>query len=195
MLTLEKSGGTYFKKNPQVQKTRFIITFNTTSIYSIKFEEMLQVTAANKNIDTLDRKIILALQEDARRPYKDIAIKLKVSEGTIKNRVTRLINRGVLKLEARVNPFALPNRISAIVGVNLKERDHEKKIKDIEKIPGVTSAWNATGRFDLFFEIMVDSMNSLNDILFRNDLNRIGGISYTETFITLYSNTKYFKLS
>ncbi len=153
------------------------------------------MTAAMKDIDALDRKIIFELQEDARRPYKDIAGKLNVSEGTIKNRVTRLINRGVLKLEARINPFALPNRISAIVGVNLKERDHEKKIKDIEKISGVTSAWNATGRFDLFFEIMVDSMNSLTDILFRNDLNRIGGISYTETFITLYSNTKYFKLS
>jgi len=148
-----------------------------------------------KDIDALDRKIILELQEDARRPYKDIAGKLNVSEGTIKNRVTRLINRGVLKLEARVNPFALPNHISAIVGVKLKERNHEKKIKEIEKISGVTCAWNATGRFDLFFEIMVDSMNSLNDILFRKDLKKIGGISYTETFITLYSNTKYFKLS
>jgi len=153
------------------------------------------LTGENKNIDELDRKIILALQKDARRPYKDIAKKLRVSEGTIKNRVTRLLSRGILKLEARVNPFALPNRISAIVGVNLKERTHEDKIKEIEKIPGVTSVWNAAGRFDLFFEIMVDSMKSLNDVLFRKDLKRIDGISYTETFITLYSNTKYFKLS
>ncbi len=152
------------------------------------------MTGENKNIDDLDRKIILALQKDARRPYKDIAKMLRVSEGTIKNRVTRLTSRGILKLEARVNPFALPNRISAIVGVNLKERTHEKKIKEIEKIPGVTSVWNAAGRFDLFFEIMVDSMQSLNDVLFRKDLKRIGGISYTETFITLNSNTKYFKL-
>ena len=150
--------------------------------------------AAQKNdIDALDRKIILELQEDARRPYKDIAGTLDVSEGTVKNRVTRLLNRGILKLEARVDPFSLPNRISAIV--NLRERNHEEKIREIEKIPGVTSAWNATGRFDLFFEIMVDSMNELNKILFRDDLNRVGGISYTETFITLYSNTKYFKLS
>ena len=98
--------------------------------------------------------------------------KLNVSEGTIKNRVTRLKNRGILKLEARVNPFALPNAISALVGVNLKERDHEKKIKEIEKIPAVTAVWNATGRFDLFFEVMVDSLNSLNDILFREDFRQ-----------------------
>ena len=152
------------------------------------------MVGAQPNLDNIDRKIILELQKDARRQFKVIAKKLNVSEGTIKNRVTRLINRGILKLEARVNPFALPNQISAVVGVNLKERNHEEKIKAIEKIPGITSVWNAAGRFDLFFEIMVDSLNSLNDILFRKDLKEIGGISYTETFIILYSNTKYFKL-
>lgn len=152
------------------------------------------MVGAQPNLDNIDRKIILELQKDARRQFKVIAKKLNVSEGTIKNRVTRLINRGILKLEARVNPFALPNQISAVVGVNLKERNHEEKIKEIEKIPGITSVWNAAGRFDLFFEIMVDSLNSLNDILFRKGLKEIGGISYTETFIILYSNTKYFKL-
>lgn len=152
--------------------------------------------ASNNNtpIDDLDRKIIIALQADARRPYKDLAKKFKVSEGTIKNRVTRLIDRGILILEARVNPFALGSRITAIVGVNIKDRNHEVKIKEIEQIKGVTSAWNATGRFDIFFEIMVDSLSELNDVLFRKDLNAIGDITYTETFILLHSNTKYFKL-
>jgi Lrp/AsnC family transcriptional regulator for asnA, asnC and gidA len=153
------------------------------------------MTAPEKDIDSLDKEIILALQEDARKPYKDIAKNLKVSEGTVKNRVTRLINRGILKLEARVNPFALPNRVSAIVGVNIKDRNHEQIIKELEKIPTVTSAWNAAGRFDLFFEVMVDSMNSLNHFLFGKNLKNIGGITYTETFITLHSNSKYFKLA
>jgi DNA-binding Lrp family transcriptional regulator len=67
-------------------------------------------------------------------------------------------------------------------------------IKKIEKIPWITSVWNASGRFDLFFEVMVDSLESLNDALFKNDLEKIGGISYTETFIILSSNTKYFKI-
>ncbi len=94
----------------------------------------------------------------------------------------------------RVNPFALENQIAAIIGVNLKYRNHENKIKEIAKIKGVTSVWNATGRFDVFFEIMVDSLSALNDVLFRKDLDDIGGITYTETFVLLHSNTKYFKL-
>lgn len=148
-----------------------------------------------KDIDALDRKIILELQEDARRPYKDIAVKLNVSEGTVKNRVTRLINRDVLKLEARVNPFALPHVISAIVGVNLNNRNYEETMREIEKIPEITSVWGATGRFDLFFEIMVDSLDSLYKILYRKEFKEIEGIAYTETHITLSSRTKFFKLS
>jgi Lrp/AsnC family transcriptional regulator for asnA, asnC and gidA len=156
---------------------------------------MVHVATVKKGLDELDRKIILDLQEDARRPYKDIAAKLNISEGTVKNRVTRLTSRGVLKLEARVDPFALPHKISAIVGVNLKNRNHEETMTKIEAIPEVTSVWNASGHFDLFFEIMVDSLDSLNEILFKKELKEIGGISYTETFIILSSTTKYFKLS
>ena len=148
----------------------------------------------DKDIDALDRDIILELQQDARRSFKYIAQKLGVSEGTVKNRVTRLVERNILILEARVNPFALPNRISALVGINLKNRSHEKTMKEIEKIPGVIAVWNATGRYDLFFELMVDSISDLNDVLFRKYLNKVTNIASTETFVILSSETKYFKL-
>jgi Lrp/AsnC family transcriptional regulator for asnA, asnC and gidA len=146
-------------------------------------------------IDQLDRKVILELQQDARRLYKDIAKKLKVSEGTVRNRVGRLIDKGILVLQARVNPFAFPRKISALVGVRIKGRESEKTLEKIEKIPCVTSIWNATGRYDLFFELMVDSLQELNDILFREVLGKIRDVSYTETFITLSSKTKFYKLT
>ena len=146
------------------------------------------------SIDALDRRIIWELQEDARRPFKAIARTVNVSEGTVKNRVNRLIKNGVLKLEARVNPFSLPSKIVAVVALTLIERNHEEVMKKIEKLPSVTSVWNATGRYDLFFEVMVDSLNELNDVLFLRDLSSIGGIDKSETFILLSSRTKYFKL-
>jgi Lrp/AsnC family transcriptional regulator for asnA, asnC and gidA len=146
-------------------------------------------------IDQLDRKVILELQQDGRRLYKDIAKKLKVSEGTVRNRVGRLIDNGILVLQARVNPFAFPHKISALVGVRIKGRETEKTLEKIEKIPCVTNIWNATGRYDLFFELMVDSLQELNDILYREVLGKIRDVSYTETFITLSSKTKFYKLT
>ena len=150
---------------------------------------------SENNIDELDRKVILELQHDARRLYKDIAKKLKVSEGTVRNRVGRLIDKGILVLQARVNPFAFPHKISALVGVRIKGRETEKTLERIDKIPCVTSIWNASGRYDLFFELMVDSLQELNDILFGEVLGKIRGVSYTETFITLNSKTKFYKLT
>ena len=147
-----------------------------------------------KDIDELDGRIIHELQDDARAPFKDIAKRLRISEGTARNRVIRLIDRGVLKLEARVNPFSLPHKIPALVGVSLRDRDPEQKMKEIEKVPGITSVWNTTGPYDLFFEVMVDSLQELNEILFRIDRNYVKGVLRTETFVTLSSNTKFFKL-
>jgi len=161
------------------------------SIYFKDSSNELPITS----IDTLDRNIILELQEHARKHFKAIAKKLKVSEGTIKNRVNRLTNSSILKLEARVNPFAFPNRISAIVGVKLTDRYKEKIMRDIEKIPEVTSVYVVTGRYDLFFEVMVDSLSALDEVLHKKDLMRVNGISAMETFVIMASNTKYFKLS
>jgi Lrp/AsnC family transcriptional regulator, regulator for asnA, asnC and gidA len=155
----------------------------------------LRKEVTTKGIDELDKKIILELQGDARASFKDIARKLRVSEGTARNRVMRLIGAGILKLQARVNPFAFSHKISALVGVNLKERHPEKQMEEIKKIPCVTSVWNATGRYDLFFEVMVDSLKELNEVLLKIDRDYVRGISQTETFITLSSDTKFFKLS
>jgi Lrp/AsnC family transcriptional regulator for asnA, asnC and gidA len=147
-----------------------------------------------RDIDDLDRKIIHELQGDARTPFKDIAKRLRISEGTARNRVIKLSDRGVLKLEARVDPFGLPHKIPALVGVSLREKDPEQKMREIEKIPGITSVWNTTGPYDLFFEVMVDSLQELNRILFGIDRNYVKGVLRTETFVVLSSGTKFFKL-
>lgn len=150
--------------------------------------------ARAREIDELDRRIIYELQGDARTPFKDIAKKLRISEGTARNRVIKLMDRGVLKLEARVDPFSLPHKIPALVGVSLRERDPEQKMREIEKVPGITSVWNTTGPYDLFFEVMVDSLEELNRMLFGIDRNYVKGVARTETFVILSSSTKFFKL-
>jgi Lrp/AsnC family transcriptional regulator for asnA, asnC and gidA len=151
---------------------------------------------SENRIDDLDRGIILELQEDARRPYKEIAAKLNVSESTISNRVNRLLRADILKLEARVDPFQLANKVAAIIGIKLQRRGHPQAADEISKIPGVSSVYVATGKYDLFIEVMEDSIAGLNDFLFnRSQLSKIKNVEATETFILLSSNTKFFKLT
>jgi len=147
-------------------------------------------------MDELDLDIIRELQKDARMHFNKIAPKLGVTEGTVRNRVKSLIDRGILVLEARVNPTALANSAAALVGLNLEKRNQVEVMKRIEALPGVTSVWNTTGRFDLFFEVMMDSLKELNSFLFQNDqgIEKVGGILSSETFVLLDSSTKYFKI-
>ncbi|MDJ0783149.1 MAG: Lrp/AsnC family transcriptional regulator [Desulfosarcinaceae bacterium] len=150
---------------------------------------------ASNRIDDLDRSIILELQEDARRSYKEIAAKLSVSESTISNRVNRLVRTGILKLEARVDPFKLTNKVAAIVGIKLERRGHMQAVSEISKIPGVSAVYVATGKYDLFIEVMEDTIADLNDFLFhKSRLSRVKNIISTETFILLSTDNKYFKL-
>ena len=151
---------------------------------------------SDSSIDALDRGIILELQEDARRPYKEIAAKLSVSESTISNRVNRLLRSGILKLEARVDPFRLTNKIAAVIGIKLERRGHLQAIDEISKLPNVSAVYVATGKYDLFIEVMEDSIADLNEFLFhRSQLSKVKNIEATETFILLSSSTKFFKLS
>jgi len=147
-----------------------------------------------KDLDRLDREIILDLQQNARRPYKSIAERLDVAESTVANRVNRLLKKGILKLEARIDPFCLPSRVAAIIGINLENRNHYEVMAEIEKIPGVNAAWIATGKYDIFIEVLADSIERLNDFMFEAGIGNIPHVQSTETFVVLYSKSKFFKL-
>ena len=47
-------------------------------------------------IDNLDKRIITILKKDSRCPFVEIADKLGVSEGTIRSRVHRMVDEGVI---------------------------------------------------------------------------------------------------
>ncbi len=52
---------------------------------------------SRRHIDETDRRIIQALRVDARRSHQSIADELGVSEGTIRTRMRRLVDDGVVK--------------------------------------------------------------------------------------------------
>jgi len=73
----------------------------------------------SKYLDKLDRDIIDELQDDGRKPYNEIANKLNVSEGTIRKRVRKLTDMGVLKIAGLINPEKIGENLLAVIGVQL----------------------------------------------------------------------------
>jgi len=105
-------------------------------------------------IDEINVSIINHLR-DGRIPFKKIAEELGVSEGTIRSRVKKLQEEGVLEITGLINPDALPDKYVVMVGVRLKDMDLVKKAEEFSTLNGVISVCVVTGRFDLMLTVML----------------------------------------
>ena len=144
----------------------------------------------NAVLDQLDRKIILELQKNGRASSREIGEKLKVSDGTVRFRVNRLVKRGVLRITATINPFAFTNGMTAMVGMELEKRTHARTMEKISRLGGVLSVCNVSGKYDLMVETFFESREDMMKFLVE-DLSGIEGINRTETFIILDAMNKW----
>ena len=55
-------------------------------------------------LDELNFQLLLHLQKDGRKSFTELAEELGVSVGTVRNRVTRLIEDKTLQITGRVDP-------------------------------------------------------------------------------------------
>ena len=71
-----------------------------------------------KRIDDTNKAIIRALS-DGRRPYSAIAEELGITENTVRSRVNKMIDDGVLNIASLVNPEMVPGSQVVMMGVKL----------------------------------------------------------------------------
>ena len=71
----------------------------------------------------MDKRIVRLLQRNARTPNTEIARALGVTETTIRNRVARLLDDGLIDVVAVVNPDATDATMSAFLDVSLHPSD------------------------------------------------------------------------
>lgn len=140
--------------------------------------------------DETDWRIIETLQEGW-VPNNTIARKLGVSEGTIRSRIKKLKDAGILTIRALINPDVLSNKLLVLVALNVAEsRLLERKAEEIARLPNVLSVSITSGRYDLIAEVLVDSNKGLVRFL-TEELSGIEGITRSESFIMLKNYNKY----
>jgi len=136
-------------------------------------------------IDETNISIINHLR-DGRVPFKKIAEELGVSEGTIRSRVKKLQEEGVLEITGLINPDVLPDKYVVMVGVNLKDMDLVKKAEEFSKLRGVISVCVVTGRFDLILMVMLKKQFGMLEF-YTNEVSKIENVRSVETFVVYKS--------
>jgi Lrp/AsnC family transcriptional regulator for asnA, asnC and gidA len=140
--------------------------------------------------DQTDWKIISILKESY-VPNNTIARRLGVSEGTVRARLKRLMEAGILQIRALINPDVLENQQLVIVAIRVAESKLlERKAEELSRLPNVLSVSIASGRYDLITEVLLDSNRGLVRFL-TEELSTIEGILASESFIMLKSWQKY----
>lgn len=137
-------------------------------------------------IDEIDQKIMRLLQEDGRRPFTEVAAIAGVSEGTVRNRVARLTEEGVLRVVGIADPYRLGYNAPAIVGVEVEPGQVEAAAEAIAAFEEVSYLVMTAGSFDLLVEVFTRDNEHFTHFLTRK-LHQVEGVRRTETFFILRS--------
>lgn len=141
---------------------------------------------AKYHLDEIDRKILGYLIENARMPFLEIARECGISGAAIHQRVRKLEDAGIIMgSRLLVNAKALGLDVCAYVGVQLSDPDMcESVIEQFKNIPEIVECHFITGRNTLLVKLFCTNNEHLMMILV-NTLQKIKGVSLTETFVSL----------
>jgi Lrp/AsnC family transcriptional regulator for asnA, asnC and gidA len=139
----------------------------------------------NENLlDDYDKKILIQLEKDGRKPYSEIAKNLNISNTMVHQRVTRMKKIGILKGAGIIlDERKLGYEWSAFTGLVLKEDSDSKTIiEELRKIPEVTECYYITGQYTLYIRIVAKSNEHMRSVLY-DKIDHISGILKTESMI------------
>jgi len=137
-------------------------------------------------LDELDRKILNDLIQDARKPFLEIAREYNVSGAAIHQRFQRLQKLGIITGSNLVIDYKkIGYSTIAYIGVYLDNaRLLSDVLKKLEEIPEIIQCHYTTGQYALFLKVLARNNEHLRKIL-SDEIQKINGISRTETFISL----------
>ncbi len=114
-------------------------------------------------IDNLDKRILEIMKKDSRCPYVEIAEKLGVSEGTVRSRVHKMTEDGIIRgFTIKTSSKNVKALVEVRIDVNTDTEEIAKRLSEYE---GVTEVFEVTGDQDIIAIADVESSQRLNEII------------------------------
>lgn len=132
-------------------------------------------------MDDLDREIVDILRRDARTPFTEIADRVGTSEGTIRNRVERMTDDGVIE---RFTVTTHTGNVKAMVEISVDVNVDTHAVSDrIAEWDEVDFVWQVSGDEDIVVVVDATDTNSVNDLITR--ARNMGEVMSTKTRLIL----------
>ena len=129
-------------------------------------------------LDAVDRAIISELQVDGRMSYAELGPKVGMSQAAVRQRVNRLIDRGVMQVVAVTDPLSLGLSAQAMVGITVSGdvRTVAAAVADLAEAEYVLIT---AGRFDVVVEVLCEDNDALLTLV-NDQILQIDGVASTE---------------
>jgi DNA-binding Lrp family transcriptional regulator len=135
-------------------------------------------------MDETDRRLVTLLRANARAPVAALAKTLKVSRGTVQNRIGRMIARGdIIGFTLRFRAETQAERVRAIMAIAVEGERSGAVLRRLRGFPEVQAVHMTNGRWDMIAELETDSLAGFSAAL--DSIRLIEGISATETSLLL----------
>ena len=138
------------------------------------------------SFDDATKGIVEQLREDGRRPFAMIGRAVGLSETTVRQRVRRLIDSGVMQIVAVTDPVPLGLVRRAMVGV-CTYAELEETADLLAALPGVDHVVVTAGSFDLLVEVVARDDEHLLEIL--EEIRAVADVRTAEAFVHLALRT------
>ena len=138
------------------------------------------------NIDTLDRKILSALQQDADQSLEDLGAKVGLSRNACWRRVRILQETGIIrKRVALLDPQKLGLGLSVFIQVRTSNHDAdwlEKFSRAVKLMPEILGAYRMTGDLDYLIHARVNDVKDY-DALYQRLIEKVDLSDVSASFV------------
>lgn len=136
------------------------------------------------DLDALDHRLIDLLREDGRRPTRDLALRLGVSEASVRSRLRRLQETRTVRVMAVRDIFTTGNELLLRLGVEVADRPATDVARELADHPAVLSVVLVSGRHQIEVMIALPDRKALQELL-EDWWQRVRGIRRLEPALTL----------
>jgi len=113
-------------------------------------------------VDRRDIEILRILKQNSRTPIREIALKTKIKQSTVHQRISRLISKGI------IDKFTIKTR-DDLVGENLIMfvylSAENMKIKELKSLKAVKEMHEITGEYNFLIKVKVKDIAAYNQLL------------------------------
>lgn len=139
---------------------------------------------AEAQVDDLDLQLIEVLSRDARVSNRKVASELGVTEGTVRGRIKRLQQDGLIAFTA-ITSFGMAHK-SRLAFISIQaEVDRVREVaQEISELPMINAAMITLGQFNILAMCLFDELDQLVETASDRILD-IRGVHHVETSIAV----------